>query len=283
MKRILVTGSTGFVGRNILPLLEKEYIVESPNRKELDLRDKEKIIRCIKKGNYDVIIHAAIPNVSFNEKDREESMIVNTLRPFDIMYELQDYYEKMIYFGSGAEYDKTKSIILANEADIGVNIPATEYGFAKYIMNSLARKSENVYNLRIFGCYGKTDASFKLITYAIQCCLFDKEIKLKQDCYFDYMQVMDIFPVLKYFIGNTPQFHDYNICTGRRIRISEICKMVINMMGSRSQILIEKRGMNNEYSGDNTRLLNEIKEFQFMTLEEGIKQQIEYERERLYI
>lgn len=35
MKKILLTGGSGFIGRNILPLLREKYCVVSPSRKEL--------------------------------------------------------------------------------------------------------------------------------------------------------------------------------------------------------------------------------------------------------
>lgn len=43
MKKILFTGGTGFVGKNIIPILKEKYIVVSPSRKELDLKDTEAV------------------------------------------------------------------------------------------------------------------------------------------------------------------------------------------------------------------------------------------------
>ena len=38
-KRVLFTGGTGFIGRNLLPLLRERYKVEAHTRQELDLKD----------------------------------------------------------------------------------------------------------------------------------------------------------------------------------------------------------------------------------------------------
>ena len=43
-KRILFTGGTGFIGRNLLPDLRGKYQVEAPRRQELDLKDSEAVI-----------------------------------------------------------------------------------------------------------------------------------------------------------------------------------------------------------------------------------------------
>ena len=64
----------------------------------------------------------------------------------------------------------------------GTVLPETDYGLAKYVMNSLCRQSKNIYNLRIFGCYGPTDAGFKLITYVIRRCMEQATIELNKDC-----------------------------------------------------------------------------------------------------
>ena len=39
MKKILFTGGTGFLGRNLIPLLSKKYHIFAPGRKELNLTD----------------------------------------------------------------------------------------------------------------------------------------------------------------------------------------------------------------------------------------------------
>ena len=50
-------------------------------------------------------------------------------------------------------------------------------------------------------------------------------------------------------------------------------------MGNTKGIQMELPGFNNEYSGDNTRLLREIPNLKFTPLSEGIQYQINYEKE----
>ena len=278
MKKILFTGGTGFIGRNLLPFLKNIYDVSAPSRNELNLTDPDSIEKYFNNHKFDVVIHAAIPNIAFN-KDKSETLLKDSLFTFMKLYQQQENYEKLIYFGSGAEFDKTFPIISVSEEEFGKRIPNNDYGLAKYIMTSLARKSEKIYNLRIFGCYGPTDADFKLITYAVHCCMENKPIVLHQDCIFDYMYVSDIYPVLNYFIENTPKYHDYNICTGNRISILEICKYIQKEMNCNLPIQIEKPGFNNEYTGQNLRICQEIPNLKFTPLQEGIKRQIIYEKE----
>ncbi len=279
MKKILFTGGTGFLGRNLVPELKEKYNIYAPTRKELNLKDLDLVDDYIRRNSFDVIIHAAIPNIAFNASDKEANLLKDSLGIFLKLYQLQDYYGKMIYFGSGAEYGKQYPIVNVSEDDFGKILPETDYGMAKYIMNMLCRESKKIYNFRIFGCYGPTDADFKLITYVIRRCLENKTIELNRDCKFDYMWVKDIVPVLEYFIENTPQFHDYNVCSGTSVRITEIADMIRNEMQASSEITIKELGDGNEYSGNNTRIISEIKNLKFTPLYEGIKKQINYEVE----
>ena len=279
MKKILFTGGTGFLGRNLVPLLTKEYALIAPNRQELNLTDITSLENYIKENNFDVIIHAAIPNIAFNKNDKQETLLKDSLLTFLTFYQLQQYYGKLIYFGSGAEFDKNFAIHQVSENDFGIHLPTSDYGLAKYTMNTLCRNSTNIYNLRIFGCYGPTDANFKLITYAIRCCLKNEPIKLHQDCMFDYMSVFDLYTPLTYCIENSPKYHDYNICSGISTSLTTICELIKKELNSTVPVYVEKPGFNNEYSGQNTRICSEIPEIKFTPLIEGIRYQIIYEKE----
>ena len=277
MKKILFTGGTGFLGRNLVPKLREKYEIVAPTRQELDLKDLNAVDSYIKNNQFDVIIHAAIPNVAFNNSDKEENLLKDSLGVFLKLHQLQDYYGKMFYFGSGAEYGKQCPIVDVMEDYFGTVLPETDYGLAKYVMNSLCRQSKNIYNLRIFGCYGPTDAGFKLITYVIRRCMEQATIELNKDCKFDFMWVMDLCMVLEYFIENTPQYHDYNVCTGKATWLTDIAHIIKSEMNSNSQIQLKEECKANEYSGNNLRIITEINSLKFTPLLEGIRNQIHYE------
>ncbi|MBQ9234751.1 MAG: NAD(P)-dependent oxidoreductase, partial [Lachnospiraceae bacterium] len=226
-------------------------------------------------------IHSANPNPVKNHIcDKEETMFQESLRMFYNFYNNRRLYGKMIYFGSGAEYDKSADIIDATEDDINKRIPNDDYGLAKLYMNELARNSENVYNFRLFGCYGPYDYKTKFLTHVINCCLYKDEITINQDCLFDYIRVSDVAGILCYAIDNELKYKDYNICSGKKILLSEIAERIKKKMKDDIPVRIIKDGLNKEYTGNNSRITEETG-YTFMDIDTGIDLQIEHERSKI--
>lgn len=282
MKKVLLTGGSGFIGRNILPVLQKNYCVSAPTRSELDLRDTQAVYDYVKHGAFDAILHSANPNPVKNSTcDMNENMMEDCMRIYMNFYRARQYCGKLIYLGSGAEFGKHEEISLVSEESIGIRLPKDVYGFSKYIMNELARASDNVYNMRIFACYGPTDYKTKFITHAIHCCLQDKPITIRQNCIFDYLHVSDLGKIACWFIDNQPLYHDYNVSTANRISLREIANIVCEKMGSKHPVQILTEGWNKEYTACNSRLINEMGGYNFISLESGIEKQIQYEKEHM--
>lgn len=277
MKKVLLTGGTGFIGRNIRKPLSEVCELYAPDRQELNLLDEQAVRSYLQRYGIEIIIHAANPNPVKNALDRQDTMFEDSIRGFMNLFHAKDTYERMYTLGSGAEYDKSKDMVLIAEEEEGRSIPYDSYGLAKYVMNRLTEGSEKHCNLRIFACYGPTDHESKFITHAIRCCMRREPITIRQDCYFDYMHVSDLAKILKYFIYHVPARKAYNVCTGTRYLLSEIADIVRRQMGSQSKIVLLSEGRNKEYTGSNCRLLKEIGNYSFMSLEEGIRLQIESE------
>lgn len=281
MKKILLTGGNGFIGSNLQPALRQWYQVVAPSRAQLDSKDTDAVYRFVEQGNYDFIIHAANPNPAKNSLDKGPCMLDDSLRSFMNIYKVRDMVQKVFYFGSGAEFDKTQEICMAREQDAQDNMPKDAYGFAKYVMNACAQTSGNIYNLRLFGCYGPGDQESKFITHAVRSCIRQIPITIRQDCLFDYLQVRDVAQVIRHMAEHELKYHDYNVCSGRPVKLSEIAKEVKLQMGMPElPIQILKEGFNHEYTGSALRLKEQMGQgWEPLSLEEGIRIQIRYETE----
>jgi len=276
MKTIMLTGSTGFVGRNLLPLLNKSYSVYTPTRKELDLYDANAIRKYIKNNQFDVVLHFANPT-GHNPLDLQQGLFETSLRVFMSIMQCADLCGKIVYLGSGAEYGKHRDISSISEDSFGEVLPEDSYGLSRYIMSKIAVKHDNVINLRLFACCGPGDPPHKLIPHIINCIKTENSINLNQNVWFDFLYVLDIFPVLVHFIENPAKYKNYNLCSGERILISEIANQVRKQMGSIKEILFNKEGLNLEYTGSNARLKSEIPNWKPHSINESIKEILKIE------
>lgn len=284
IKNILFTGATGFVGRNIVPILKKDFCVFAPTRRELDLKDGDAVYRYVYDNHIQAIVHSANPNPVKNAlNDAAETMFEDSLRIFINLYRVQNICEKIIYLGSGAEYDKSMDICTISETEAQRSVPKDVYGGAKYIMNELAQHSGNVYNMRLFACYGPTDHESKFITHVIRCCLAGEDVTIRQNCYFDYIHVYDLAKIITYMLEHDLKYHDYNVASGVRVSLKEIAEKVCEQMGyPKTKIRILTEGFNKEYTANIERLEGEMHlKKEFIDLETGIAMQINYEREWL--
>ena len=258
MKRILITGAgpNGFVGRNLKEILTDKYIIFAPSSKELDLCDYERVNRYIDENRIEVIIHSAVHNPRTKGNADE---IENNLKMYYNLEKISSSLNKMLYFGSGAEFGKNNSIYMVKEEEFGKIIPTDPYGFTKYIMNKNARKAANIFNLRLFGIFGKYEY-WQLKFISNLCCkaVFDLELTIRQNCWFDFLYINDLPSIVEWFIENKPLYNDYNICYGTPVDLVSLGKIVREVSGKKLDINVLKEGYNLSYTGDNNRLRKEI-------------------------
>lgn len=268
------------MGRNILSNLQELYLVDAPGRSELDLRSTKDVLSYMRGKSYDAIIHMANPNPTKNkEHDKQSDMLQDSLQVFLNLSQCAEYCEKLVYLGSGAEFDKRLDMISITEESFGRSIPTDVYGFGKYVMQEIARSRPNIYNLRLFACYGPTDHESKFITHAIHCCQENRPVTIRQNCWFDYIHVYDLPKFLCFMVDNDLEYHDYNCCSGERHTLEQIAGMVCEQMGSKQEIQILQEGWNKEYTASNARFLKEYgKDLDLIFLEKGIEIQIDWQR-----
>lgn len=284
---VFITGARGFVGKNIVEYLiaehRQKYKLFHPVHKELDLLDAEAVASFIKKNKIDVIIHCA--NVGGSRKTAYDSGQVNVveanLRMFFNMVRCMDRVRKMIHFGTGAEYDMRYYVPMMKEERFDVRVPVDPYGFSKYIMSKYIENSQKIVCLRIFGMFGKyEDHEYKFITNSIVKNLFHLPIVINQNVRFDYMYINDCVQLVEKAIGTKFKHKAYNLTTGRTIDLVSIAQKINEISDFESEIIIKNPGLNKEYSGDNSRLMKDIK-FKFTPMETAVKELFSYYRSLL--
>ncbi|MBU4348985.1 NAD(P)-dependent oxidoreductase, partial [bacterium] len=184
----------------------------------------------------------------------------------------RDYFGKMIYFGSGAEFGRENWIPKMKEDYFDQHVPVDQYGFSKYIMTKYTQLSSNIYNLRLFAVFGKyEDWRVRFISNACCRAVLNLPIRINQNVFFDHLYIDDLVKIVKWFINNKPQKNIYNVCTSDVYDFKTLAEKIIKISGKRLDINIKTEGLGREYSGDNSLLLKELKDFEFTSIDESIK------------
>ncbi len=271
--RVLITGSTGFIGKNFSEKFKGKLFC--PDRTQLNLLNKSMVHTYIKLNKIDVIIDCATWNF-YTDKDKLKTIQYN-LQMFLNITDCANMVKKIIYFGSGAEFDRENWKYNMAEDYFGINIPQDDYGFSKYVMNKYIDKYNNVYNLRLFGLYGEHELPYRFISYCFDCAINNKTINIKQNRRMDYMHIDDLINITNKFVKiDNWKYKTYNVCCGEKIELYILALQIISICGSSSKIKTNQDDFSREYTGDNSRLLKEIKGYKFIKLDDGLRR--EYER-----
>lgn len=276
---IFITGGHGFVGRNLTEYLRRttEHILFTPKSSELDLLDENAVDNYVIYHKIDIIIHGANRGGGRDTVEMTDVVHIN-LRMFFNIVKQSSKVQKIIHLGSGAEYGKHKPIVDALEDDAFIALPRDDYGFYKSVCSRYIDKCDNIYNLRIFGAYGKYENyRFKFISNAIVKNLLGLPIEIMQNVYFDYIDIDNMVPMIEYFIEHDGQYRTYNISKGEKVDLVTLTQMINEVSDFKSEISIKNSGLNLEYTSSNNRIMSEYP-FYLSTHRETITRLMDYYR-----
>lgn len=273
MKKVFITGGSGFIGRNLVEQLRTSYHIFAPTSKELNLLDSVEIQSYLKKNKFDFVIHTATHNATITSDKDVSQVFTNNMRMFMNIVRCRSLYGRMFYFGSGAEYDSSHYIPKMKETYFDTHIPTDAYGFSKYVMRVTSSSMPNVYDLTLFGVFGKyEDWRIRFISNAICRSIYSKDITLGQNIRFDYLYIDDLVSIVRRCIEvKTLKYNHYNVCSGSVVDLASIGTMIQSVSSHPVKIRIAKTGFKPEYSGDNTRLVNQFPDITFTNMDQAIR------------
>jgi len=270
---IFITGSSGFIGSSLKEYLQakySQYNLFTLSSKELDLSDEKLVDDYILKNKIDMIIHTANRGGTFDTINMKNVTEYN-LRIFFNIIKNEKNVQKIISFGSGAEYSKHKPIIDAKEEDYLLSLPLDEYGFYKSIASKYIEKSQKIVQLRVFGAFGEYENyKFRFISNAIVRNLLNLPIIINKNVYFDYIYIDDLLKMINWAIHNKTKHKIYNATRGEKIDLLTLANLVNKTSDFKVQIEVKNSGLNNEYTSNNQRILDEMKGFSFTSFENAI-------------
>ena len=271
MKNILLTGSGGFIGSHLKIHLKDKFNLLTPRSYELNLLDNNSLEKFFCKHKIEFIIHSASCGVRITPDATLDDVAKPNIQMFNNLANFVNNNCPMITLGSGAEYDKSRPLIHIKEDEFGKFIPKDPYEYSKYIISKEIEKREHILNLRIFGIYGQNEHCSRVTSSIINANLKKEPVILNQNVKFSFIWIDDFCKIVEYFINNRTEEKFLNIAGSESIEIVDLAKIVNNFSDYKSEIIVKKDGLNNEYTADNSKLMKELNEFEFTSYEKGLK------------
>ena len=247
--KILITGGNGYIAKSIHNSLWDRYHIIAPGREELDLLDSKSVDTFFEGKYFDVLIHTATVGGS-RLKEEDETVSFYNLIMFYNLIRKKEQFNKLISFGSGAEY----------------RAEYTPYGFSKKIINKLIHKYDNFHNLRIYAVFDDNEKDTRFIKSNIQRYLNNEPIVIHQDKLMDFIYMPDLISIVEHYVVGKDLLKEVDCIYDDTVSLSNIAKQINNLSIGKVPINIEDPLPGQNYIGTYSEL-----PIAFIGLEQGIK------------
>ena len=289
MKKVLITGATGFIGKHLYcKLRDLKYDVVGIsfeggeiNRDKiiyLDITKKEEVDKFIKNKKFNIIFHLAafIPKTKENY-NLEKCLKINGLGTYNLLLAAKNRrVDKFIYSSSASIYSRKNTRMPAKESCFA---PENIYGLSKLVGENLCELFRRNFNLktvslRYASVYGQGQEPYCVLPLFIEKVLNNDDIEVfgsgKRTQ--DFIYVKDVINAnIKAAFSKTEGV--FNIGSGKEISILDLATIILKIYPE-SKSKIKSKPMVNE---DKTRFFLDVKrakkELNFHTkysLEDGI-------------
>lgn len=237
MKKILVTGYSGFIGRNLIVKLLKKYDIIGLSNISTSTLGITKIRKDIRKlSTHDIpkdisyIVHlAALSDISYCHDNPSECFDVNVRGTQNLLEISRKIGSKFLFISTSHVYGIPIKIPMAeNHPRNPTSIYASSKFAGEIISESYARNyGMDVSILRLFSVYGHNSPQHSVISRIINQLKSTEIIKLgnlypKRD----FVYVNDVVNAIELVIKKSSGFRIFNVGNGKSFSISEICKII---------------------------------------------------------
>lgn len=291
-EKVLVTGGTGFIGRNVVDeLIRRGYEVHSlvyppfaPEKEglvqyEMNLLDNKQLEEFFNLHSFENLIHLAwYVGPKCHIHDLNLDWTIATLNLLKLFKESGG--KKFLGAGTISEYEYKYGYLVEEQTPTD---PQTLYGNSKNAIFNIAKVYCKQNNIdfkwpRIFNLYGPAEKPQRLMPSVINSCLKGEDVKVS-DClkFQDYLHVEDtargIVDVFEADIQGT-----VNICSGKPMQLRTIVEKIAQLTNFKGNILwgAIPAAFGDDLVAGNNEKLKSTGWTQKYSLDEGLKMTIEW-------
>lgn len=245
--KILVTGSKGFIGTQLVPYLISlnnnvigldQYILSEDNYIRADISILSELINIFKNNTFDLVIHLASEcGIENCEEHIQKSMQTNLIGSYNIISLCKDYNIKLIYFSTSEIYgDSFGDNNMIEDTNIILLQPKNHYAMQKLFGEKMVIKElKNYIIVRPFMIYGagENQNNYRsVISKFIKLSLNNDKLPVHKNSYRSWLHINDFIFALNLLIEKNV-IGTYNIGNGNEILpIDKIAKIIIDKIGS---------------------------------------------------
>lgn len=295
MKKILVTGASGFVGNHTLPLLlargYEVHAVTSGLVKEshdqliwhhCNLLDVTSIEKLCHEVQGDALLHLAwiTDPANYWESPANYRWLQSTIQLFDSF--VSNGGTRIICTGTCAEYDWRYGTCTENQTPC---LASSAYASCKLALSSILEsfsKNQGVSSAwgRIFFLFGENEHPQRLVPYIINNLLHNEPVVCKNGHLLrDFLYVGDVAGALVSLLSSDTQ-GVVNIASGQALKISELAITLADKLDRRSLIHDNENAQNSDDAplvvASTDRLLQEVKWSPTLSLDQSLDLSIEW-------
>ena len=245
--KILVTGSKGFIGTQLVPYLISlnnnvigldQYILSEDNYIRADISILSELINIFKNNTFDLVIHLASEcGIENCEEHIQKSMQTNLIGSYNIISLCKDYNIKLIYFSTSEIYgDSFGDNNMIEDTNIILLQPKNHYAMQKLFGEKMVIKElKNYIIVRPFMIYGagENQNNYRsVISKFIKLSIDNKNLPVHKNSYRSWLHINDFIFALNLLIEKNV-IGTFNIGNGNEILpIDKIAKIIIDKIGS---------------------------------------------------
>ena len=283
--KIFITGSNGFIGKQLKKKINKEYELLTPSKNKLNLNNSEILKNYLDKYKPDIVVHlASATEFKKNKIFEKKNQFLNT---FKITKNLTDNINSncklIIFLGSYEEYGSAKIPFKENYKAK----PFSYYGKYKLlslqnVLMKFKKKNINYIWLRPSLTFGFGDNKNRFLPSLIKSIKKNKTFVINSKAEIrDYIYIEDLLKVLLLIIKNYKKKYRciLNISAENYMKISEIPILIEKMIKKKVKFKI-KPSILNEFNlcSTNKKLINYFPKLRFKSFKEGLKKTLKDEQ-----